>query len=217
MIYAPSPTEDNGGRGASGRFAAGNSFARGNPHHVQVAKLRSALLKAVGEDDLTAIVRTLVVKARQGDVMAAREVLDRCLGKAKQSLDVEIDSTHPDAMPRFEDMSDLELATLIVEGGMLDKMPPILRQKIEFMHNKQWKELVTLDAQLISTATPKTVRRAGKKQPKKRLRKKPINRPADEGTTAPGRPHQGFGNQPNDGNLAATGSSGTTIDHPQRL
>jgi hypothetical protein len=39
------------------------------------------MLSAVSEDDIRAIVRQLVDKARTGDVRAAQEVLTRCLGK----------------------------------------------------------------------------------------------------------------------------------------
>jgi len=46
-----------------------------------VAELREALLGAVTPDDLAAIVHALVARAKSGDVAAAREVLDRCLGR----------------------------------------------------------------------------------------------------------------------------------------
>ncbi len=46
-------------------------------------------MSAVSDNDLRAIVSTLVEKAKAGDVMAAREVLDRLLGKAKISIESE--------------------------------------------------------------------------------------------------------------------------------
>ena len=72
----------------------------------------------VSDDDLRAIVSTLVEKAKAGDVMAAREVLDRLLGKAKISIESEppdrrtpeeiiaairaLEEAHPELMRRAE-------------------------------------------------------------------------------------------------------------------
>lgn len=71
----------DGGRDERGRFAPGNPGGPGNPHARTVNKLRTAMLKAVSEDDLTRIVKQLVKLAVEGNVPAAKEVLDRCLGK----------------------------------------------------------------------------------------------------------------------------------------
>ncbi len=46
-------------------------------------------MSAVSDDDLVQMVRALVEKAKAGDVMAAREVLDRMLGKAKVAVAIE--------------------------------------------------------------------------------------------------------------------------------
>lgn len=80
----PSPTVDNG-REATGRFAAGNTFARGNPHAKAVQELRSALIAAVTPEDVQEIITSLVKAAKGGDTIAAREVLDRTLGKPSQT------------------------------------------------------------------------------------------------------------------------------------
>ena len=84
----PSPNGANG-RDASGRFVKGWKGGPGNPHARHVAEIRSVLMSAVSDDDLRAIVSTLVEKAKAGDVMAAREVLDRLLGKAKVAVAIE--------------------------------------------------------------------------------------------------------------------------------
>lgn len=83
----PLPAESNGsnGRDNSGRFAKGNSFGRGNPQAKRAQALRSALFAAVTEEDVKAIVRKLVQEAKDGDTVAAREVLDRTIGKAAQT------------------------------------------------------------------------------------------------------------------------------------
>ena len=80
MIEAPS-TNGSNGHDTNGRFAAGNQFGRGNPLAAQVARLRSAMLSAVTEDDMKAVVGKLVALAKDGDVSAIKLLLDRVLGK----------------------------------------------------------------------------------------------------------------------------------------
>ena len=82
MNNSPS-TNGSNGRGARGRFAPGNPGGPGNPHAARVAKLRSAALAAVTQKDLRAVVRKLLELAKGGDVAAAREILQRCLGPAE--------------------------------------------------------------------------------------------------------------------------------------
>ena len=82
---ARGPQIENETRAPNGRFARGNPGGPGNPHAGQVAKLRSAILRAVDEGDIETIITKLVEQAREGDLTAAREVLDRTIGKASQS------------------------------------------------------------------------------------------------------------------------------------
>ena len=79
MGKSPSTNGPNG-RDARGRFVRGNQGGPGNPHARKVAQLRSALLKAVKLTDLRAIVKALVSQAKQGDVAAAKLLLERLLG-----------------------------------------------------------------------------------------------------------------------------------------
>jgi uncharacterized protein YjcR len=69
------------GRRADGRFAKGNVGGPGNPNAAHVARLRKALFEAVTEDDLKAIIQKMVEKAKEGDIAAAKEVIERLLGK----------------------------------------------------------------------------------------------------------------------------------------
>jgi hypothetical protein len=80
----PSLTEANG-RDGGGRFAAGNGIAKGNPHAKRVNELRTALMEAVTPRDLRSIVAAMVKAAKGGDVVAAREVLNRTIGTPGQS------------------------------------------------------------------------------------------------------------------------------------
>ena len=75
------PTQNGlNGRDEHGRFAPGNPGGPGNPHAKKVGKLRTAMLNAVTEAELTAVIKKLVELAKSGNV-PAKEVLDRCLGR----------------------------------------------------------------------------------------------------------------------------------------
>ncbi len=75
------------GRDGSGRFTPGNTGGPGNPHAASVARLRAAMLGAVEAGDVADVVRALVALAKGGNVAAAREILDRTLGKT-EALDL---------------------------------------------------------------------------------------------------------------------------------
>lgn len=86
-VDSPSPTVANGDskRDSNGRFAPGNKFARGNPLARHAQKLRVAMMASVDEDDVIAIMNALVEAAKKGNITAAREVLDRTLGKPMEA------------------------------------------------------------------------------------------------------------------------------------
>lgn len=77
-MQAPSP---NGFRDQHGRFTRGNAGGPGNPLGGQVAKLRSALLKAVKPADMREIVGVLVELAKAGNIQAIKELFDRTVGR----------------------------------------------------------------------------------------------------------------------------------------
>ena len=82
-MTSPSPKGANGARDlATGRFLPGHGGGPGNPYARRTAEIRSVMMSAVSDDDLHAIVRTLVKLGKAGDVMAAREIFDRMLGKS---------------------------------------------------------------------------------------------------------------------------------------
>jgi len=91
MGRSPSPNGPNGGT-SGGQFAKGNPGGPGNPYAKRVAALRRALLEQVQEKDVRAIAAKLVRLAKDGDIAAAKEVLDRLMGKAQQSIDVQLES-----------------------------------------------------------------------------------------------------------------------------
>lgn len=73
--------DETTGRTSTGRFAPGNPGGPGNPYAKAIGQLRSALLAAVNADDIRDIIARLVQEAKSGNIAAAREVLDRCLGR----------------------------------------------------------------------------------------------------------------------------------------
>jgi len=87
MRSAPSPNGSNGARDARGRFASGNSGGPGNPYAKQVARLRAMIFEAVTEKDLREIFAALVERARQGDLLAAKEILNRLVGNPADAAD----------------------------------------------------------------------------------------------------------------------------------
>lgn len=75
----------------TGRFVKGWRGGPGNPHGKEAARLRAALLKEVKEGDVQAIIRKMIAKAKQGNVEAARLVLDRLFGKPMQNVILDVD------------------------------------------------------------------------------------------------------------------------------
>ena len=80
MTSNPSPTATNG-RGQLGRFAPGNSFAKGNPHAKQVQQLRTAFLTVFTPETMRQVVEKLIEQALTGDIAAAKLLIDRSLGR----------------------------------------------------------------------------------------------------------------------------------------
>ena len=66
---------------SNGRFLAGNSGGPGRPPGSQAANLRSAMLAAVSEEQMRAVIDTLVRLAIAGDLKACELLLNRTLGK----------------------------------------------------------------------------------------------------------------------------------------
>jgi hypothetical protein len=70
-MSGPSTNGCNRQRDADGRFRKGNAGGPGNPLAGRIARLRAALIEAVGESDVKAIVAALIASAKAGDVAAS--------------------------------------------------------------------------------------------------------------------------------------------------
>jgi hypothetical protein len=86
-------------RDAKGHFVVGCRGGPGNPHVKTVNRLRAALLRSVTEGDVKAAIRVLrdVMKTgRPSDrVAAARELLDRTIGKAHETVEAALLNERP--------------------------------------------------------------------------------------------------------------------------
>ena len=87
-------TNGTSGRKSNGQFAKGNKCGTGNPYARRVARLRSALLDAVGENGLADIVQGMVTAAKGGDVAAAKLLLSYLLGKPVESVEPDYVEIH---------------------------------------------------------------------------------------------------------------------------
>jgi hypothetical protein len=76
---------DGKGKDARGRFAPGNRLGRGNPLAGRAARIRAVLLAELTPARARKIARELLRKAEGGDLAAARELLDRTIGRASES------------------------------------------------------------------------------------------------------------------------------------
>jgi hypothetical protein len=73
-------------RAADGKFTVGNAGGPGNPHARATARLRSLLLETVSEDDFRAVCSALVRLAREGNLGAITELLNRTVGKPTEAV-----------------------------------------------------------------------------------------------------------------------------------
>lgn len=89
MPVTPSQTGSNGARTLAGQFAAGNKFGKGNPLARQQARIRAMIVEAVSEEDFRAIIAAMVDRAKEGDMVAARELLNRLAGRPPTGIDPE--------------------------------------------------------------------------------------------------------------------------------
>jgi hypothetical protein len=90
---APSTAASNG-RDVAGKFTAGNTAGRGNPHCRRVAQLRTAALNAVSPEEMRDLVKHLYGLAMAGDTAAARLVMEYVMGKPAPAADPDAVDLH---------------------------------------------------------------------------------------------------------------------------
>ena len=105
---SPLPNGETG-RDERGRFAKGNPGGPGNPLAQKATEMRQAAMDAIGPEHVGAILRKVARKALEGDLRAARIVLDRVLGRPREEADI--------AAPIDIKLPDLRTAAVISSGG----------------------------------------------------------------------------------------------------
>ena len=68
-------------RSTNGRFATGNRGGPGNPNAKRTAHIKRVLMDAITDDDVRAIVKSLIEEAKTGNAKAAELILNRLVGK----------------------------------------------------------------------------------------------------------------------------------------
>jgi len=116
-------SDGDNGRDAMGQFAPGNKFGKGNPMLKKVAAWRRALRSAVTGKDIKEVVAALLAEAKSGDVPAARELLDRCLGRPAQQQPDE--QAFAFELPPIECAEDLPAASrALFSAAASGRIPP---------------------------------------------------------------------------------------------
>src|SRR5262249_3137424 len=106
------------GRDGKGRFVRGNPGGPGNPFARQTAALRSALVRKMDEGRMERLAERLSGLARQGDVPAARLVLQYTIGKPTPAVD-------PDDVDRLEWEREREQVVPTAEVAALSGGTPV--------------------------------------------------------------------------------------------
>ena len=79
------------GRNSNGQFKEGNILSRGNSgggNKEKAKELKRALIDAVTEKDIIAILKKMLSQAKKGDAAARKELFDRLWGRAIQEVDL---------------------------------------------------------------------------------------------------------------------------------
>ncbi len=121
MVANASPSSNgSNGRRENGTFAPGYKGGPGNPYAARVGQLRSMLIQAVGDNDFKDIIAALLKQAKDGDLPAIREVLDRLLGKPKTTIEVQKDGEEEEQLDTY---IASQLAELLPRGKASDSPP----------------------------------------------------------------------------------------------
>ena len=79
------------GRTNKGKFAKGNQCSVGNSgggNKEKAKALKRALIEAVTEKDIIAVLKKMLSQAKKGDAAARKELFDRLWGRAIQEVDL---------------------------------------------------------------------------------------------------------------------------------
>lgn len=70
------------------RFKKGNKFGKGNPWARYVQKFRKVLMTCVSAEDFEKVVRRIVQEAQDGDMNAAKLLIERLCGPVEKHIEL---------------------------------------------------------------------------------------------------------------------------------
>ncbi len=127
-------------RDASGRFSKGNPGGPGNPFARFTAQMRKAFAEEATADDLRAVARSLLDKAKEGDVSAAKLVLSYTLGKPLEGVDPDRLDELECTQWRRENVTSAQAAELM-SGMGATMLCQLLRGVIPILSQVNWQTL----------------------------------------------------------------------------
>lgn len=115
MIERFTNGENGEGRDRStGRFVKGWKGGPGNPLAARVHEYRVAIFNAVTTEDVADVMRTMLKSAKDGDVAAAKVILERTAGKP---LEETVEPSDNDARRLLEDVDRMRKIERAIENG----------------------------------------------------------------------------------------------------
>lgn len=112
MENRPSTNGLNGGD-YRGRFTKGNPGGPGNPLAGRVNTLRAAILSALTEEDIQAIVGTLVDAAKWGNIAAAKFLFSYTIGQPSSAGEMEKWALGSETSVLRAELSNMSVAELL--------------------------------------------------------------------------------------------------------
>jgi len=175
-----------------GRFLPGCPAGPGNPQVRRIHAVRNVIREAIDDGDLVNVLRMLVERAESGDVAAAREVLDRRLGKPKQTVAVEGDAAADELRQAVGDLlaDPVVGAWVRVRDGREDRaeLGRLARAAVEVLAGEETAARRALVA-LVSAEAPRLPARAGGPEPEPEADDAPEPEPAPESAPSPAPEH----------------------------
>jgi hypothetical protein len=160
------PTPDHRDhRDQRGRFQLGNKGGPGNPFARRVAELKRLLLNCVSDDDLRAAVDSLIEKAKNGDVAAAKLLFSYALGKPTTAVEpdrVEIDELRlrNESCPSFAEWAPhLENMPAAWVNPFIDDVAPAMQAPFLNTFRKGFAKMDRDDRRTARKAAKKAMRR----------------------------------------------------------
>jgi hypothetical protein len=160
-VEAPKPPVATD-RDSQGRFTKGNPGGPGNPYYRRQAQLKRVLLACVSDEDVQAVMQTLIGLARGGDLAAIKLFLEYTVGKPAKAVDPDKEELHEwqlqQQTPRLEQV--LEVSANGIETPRANQ---VVRELVPLVSDCQ---LQTISQQLalpLEGAPPPTDRIGGKR------------------------------------------------------